>query len=274
MAAEAVSLTGVRETMLGTLYLRALDSRSADPILGDRMAEEAVGRIAYDFGRLRIGGDYASAIATRARPLDEWTRAFLAEHSDATVLHLGCGLDSRVFRVDPPPGVRWFDVDYPDVVELRRRVYPERPGTRTIGSSLTDPRWLDEVPAGGPALVVAEGVLPYLPGAEVEALLRRITTRFGGGVLALDGVSRLAVRLQRLNTVVRRTGATLRWGLDDPRALERRVRGLRLIAERGIDRMYDPRVLARLSRQFRLRVRLAGAVPALRRFVWIARFRF
>jgi hypothetical protein len=27
----------------------------------------------------------------------------------ATVLHLGCGLDSRVFRIDPPPTVRWFD---------------------------------------------------------------------------------------------------------------------------------------------------------------------
>src|SRR5215467_1014244 len=140
--------------MLGTLYLRALDSRSGDPILGDRLAEEAVGLVDYDFARLRVGHDYASAIAARARPLDEWTRTFLAGHPEATVLHLGCGLDSRVFRVDPPPGVRWFEVDYPDVIEVRRRVYRDRAGCRTIGASLTDADWLDDVPAGGPAMIV------------------------------------------------------------------------------------------------------------------------
>jgi leucine carboxyl methyltransferase len=35
------------------------------------------------------------------------------------VLHVGCGMDSRFFRVDPPASVQWFDVDYPDVIGLR-----------------------------------------------------------------------------------------------------------------------------------------------------------
>jgi hypothetical protein len=125
-------------TMLITLYARVLQSRSADPILRDPWGEEAVGRIDYDFEALHVSRWDSLSIAMRARQFDVLTCEFLGRHPDATVLHLGCGLDSRVYRVDSPPGVRWFEVDYPDVIELLRRLYPERAGYRTIGSSLAD----------------------------------------------------------------------------------------------------------------------------------------
>jgi O-methyltransferase involved in polyketide biosynthesis len=66
-------------------------------------------------------------------------------------------LDSRVFRLDPNAPVRWFDVDYPEVIEVRRRLYPQRAGYRMIGSSVTDPGFLDGVPRNRPAMIVAEG---------------------------------------------------------------------------------------------------------------------
>ena len=65
-------------------------------------------------------------IATRAATFDLLTNRYLADHPDATVLHVGCGMDSRVFRLDPPATVQWFDVDYPDVIDLRRQLFPER----------------------------------------------------------------------------------------------------------------------------------------------------
>ena len=77
----------------------------------------------------------------------------------STVLHLGCGLDSRVFRIDPPATVRWYDVDLPDVIDLRRRLYPERHDYELIATSVTDLRWLDGIPADRPVLVVAEGLV-------------------------------------------------------------------------------------------------------------------
>jgi O-methyltransferase involved in polyketide biosynthesis len=43
---------------------------------------------------------------------------------DAVVLHLACGLDSRVLRIDPGPTVAWFDLDQEPVIDLRRRLYP------------------------------------------------------------------------------------------------------------------------------------------------------
>jgi O-methyltransferase involved in polyketide biosynthesis len=50
-------------------------------------------------------------VALRAHILDEWAREFLLHYADAAVVHPGCGLDSRVFRIDPPPSVAWYDVD-------------------------------------------------------------------------------------------------------------------------------------------------------------------
>jgi O-methyltransferase involved in polyketide biosynthesis len=271
---RAAHLTGERETMLGTLYLRALDSRSADPVLDDRMADDAVRRIDYDFGRFGERRDHAIAVAMRARTLDLWVREFLAAHPRATVLHLGCGLDSRVHRVGPPAGARWFDVDHPEVIELRRRLYPERDGYRTIGSSVTDPRWLDEVPEGGPVMVVAEGLLMYLTAPDVGRLLRRLTRRFDSGQLAFDAVSPLGLRLQRLVPVVRSTGASLRWGVAGPREVERLVPGLELVTELTAADLADARALGRFSRPFRLRLRLVNGIPPLRRLAWILRYRF
>ncbi len=106
MQSEKVQLTKEKETMLVTLYGRALQSRSKNPILRDEWAENAFDRIDYNFEKLKLGERMPLLVACRAKQLDLWTARFLAHHPDATVLHLGCGLDSRVYRVAPPASVR------------------------------------------------------------------------------------------------------------------------------------------------------------------------
>jgi O-methyltransferase involved in polyketide biosynthesis len=186
MLSEKINLTKEKETMLITLYGRALQSRSKHPILRDTWAEEAVQRVDYDFAKFKVGRRAALLFACRATQLDLWTTSFLAEHPDATVLHLGCGLDSRVYRIVPPPTVRWFDLDYPEVIALRRQLYSERAGYSMIGSSLADLSWLDEVPGDRPAMIVAEGVTMYLTEQIMQALLQALTNHFPSGQLAFD----------------------------------------------------------------------------------------
>jgi O-methyltransferase involved in polyketide biosynthesis len=101
-------------------------------------------------------------VATRAATFDLLTNHYLADHPDATMLHVGCGMDSRVFRVDLQASVQWFDVDYPDVIDLRCQLFPRRDAYDLIGAPLSDLRWLDEVLRDRPGLLVAEGVLHYL----------------------------------------------------------------------------------------------------------------
>lgn len=145
------------------------------------------------------------------------------------MVHLACGLDTRVHRLDPPETVRWFDVDFPALIALRERLYPPRDGDAAtsytmIGLPATDPGQLERVPADRLVLVVAEGLMMYLTTEEVHDLLRRITGRFPSGEIIFDALSHLAVKLSRLQP-------TLRWGLDDPAELTTAVPGLHLTEE-------------------------------------------
>jgi len=166
MTTDKIHFTKEKETMLMTLSGRALQSQWKNPILRDPWAEEAMRHIDYDMSKQLTGvaswsmwKDIGLAIiATRAATFDLLTTRFLADHPDATVLHVGCGMDSRVFRIDPPAGVQWFDVDYPDVIDLRCQLSPERDAAyHLIGAQLDDLRWMDDVPRDRPGLFIAEG---------------------------------------------------------------------------------------------------------------------
>ena len=273
MSIDKIRLTPEKETMLGTLYGRALESRSPTPLLRDEHAERAVSMIDYDFTKLGVSAMVVTSVALRARQFDRWTAAYLAQHPDAVVLHLGCGLDSRVYRVDPPPTVSWFDVDYPDVIELRQRLYPARESYQMIGSSVLGPGWLENVPRDRPAITVAEGLSMYLPKPEGMPLFARLVTHFGTGELAFDCFSRFAVRFGKLNPVVRRTGAKLEWGIDDPRELERSIPGLRLVeALRAYD-LTGP-ALDRLPTAYRVSLWLMRRISFLANLGLLLRYRF
>ncbi|GAB7051612.1 class I SAM-dependent methyltransferase [Catenuloplanes indicus] len=258
-----VRLSGARETLLVTLYARALDARAADPVLGDTMAAEAVDAIDFDFGATHITPRMAPTVAVRARFIDEWVREFLREHDgEATVVHLGAGLDTRVWRIAPGPAVTWIDVDFPEVIEIRRALFPERPGYHMIGSSVTDDGWLERIPTGRPTLAVAEGLSMYLTEEQGLTLLRRITDRFNGGTtIAFDAFNRLAIRAQKANPAVRMSGATLHWSVDHPRDLVRDVPGLRL--RDAVDALTAPGV-ERLPHGARMMSAVLRPIPAVR----------
>lgn len=98
-----VELTGERATLLGTLYGRALDAGSVQPILGDHWARDVVEQIEVDIKSTGLSSGDEQAVALRAKQLDDWAREFLNRHTGAVVLHLGCGLDTRYFRLAPAP---------------------------------------------------------------------------------------------------------------------------------------------------------------------------
>ncbi len=179
-------------------------------------------------------------IATRAATFDLLTKRYLADHPDTTVLQVGCGMDSRVFRIDPPASVAWYDVDYPDVIDLRRQLFPERANYHQIGAPLDDLGWLDEVPRQHPGLLIAEGVLHYLSETEVKALLNAVVAHFPEGQMIFDICNKMIVK--RAGSNVGGTGATYKWGLDDPQDIQQLEPKLELIKE------YRPSELVAFSR--------------------------
>lgn len=257
-----MNLTGPAKTMLSTLYLKALDARLKRPVLGDRFAGDAVARIDFDWSALEMGAGWAPLCTVRTAQYDIWARRFLARHPRSTVVHLGCGLDARVFRIDPGPGVEWYDVDFPEVIALREKVYPGRPDYHLTATSATDPSWVDRIPADEPVLFLAEGISMYLTEDEGIALLRRVVGHFRSGEVQIDFFNWLAIKSQKTQTLVRNSGSTLHWAVNSPRDVLARVPGLRL---RESANFFDASTFSRVPARYRGVKRAARLAPALRK---------
>jgi O-methyltransferase involved in polyketide biosynthesis len=266
-----VDLTGAPETMLATLYAKALDADRPDSVLHDRWARQVVEQIGYDWPRTGITVRNSPSVALRSKHFDGWARQFLDVHPVSTVVHLGCGLDSRYFRLDPGPDVEWYDVDYPDVATLRQRFFPTPDHYHVVAASVTDPAWLAEIPSERPTLVLGEGLTMYLTASDGIALLRRMVAAFPSGELQFDAFNRLGIRSAWTNTPVRHSGARLSWGIDGPDDILDAVPGTRLLSWLPV---FESDAFATLSRGYRVLAAVMNRVPGLRTMAQFHRYAF
>jgi O-methyltransferase involved in polyketide biosynthesis len=257
----SVDLSGPAQTMLTTLYCKALDADWDQPILGDGFARAAVARIDYDWSELKVADRWTPLVTVRTAQFDIWAAQFLAAHQDAAVIHLGCGLDSRVFRLDPGPAV----------ISLREKVFPSRPHYHLVATAATDPSWLDQIPADRPTLFLAEGISMYLTQDDGTALLQRVVDRFGSGELQIDFYNWLIIRSQKVQRLQRQSGSTLYWAVNRPADVMERVTGIRLLADATF---FDASTFGRTSAVFRTSRHLVRALPPLRRAFQYHRYAF
>jgi O-methyltransferase involved in polyketide biosynthesis len=270
---EDAELVGVQKTLSPVLKAKALDNRLPDPILGDEYAEQTMRRLdpGYDdrrFGTSQMG--LAAVVRTKAH--DDWARSFISDRPDAVVLHLGCGLDARVYRIDPPATIDWYDLDYPSVIELRRRLLPSREHYTLIGSSVTDLAWLERIPRGRPALMIAEGLAPYLTEVEVRRLLTSVVDAFPAGQIQLDTVPVWAWRTSKWDPTLRKYHAQFHCGFNDPSALAEWHPRLEYVDEAPMND--SPVLMAKAPANVRRMYRLLNLLPGMKRSTRIVRFRF
>jgi O-methyltransferase involved in polyketide biosynthesis len=264
-----VLLTKEKETLLLTLYAKALDYRSKRPILGDRAADEIVRSIDYDFAKFK-SFDNDNMTVMRAKQYDDWIREFIGKHPKGMILYLGCGLDTRVMRIDPPPEISWYDLDYPEVIDFRKQFIAERPGYAMLTSSITSPEWLEDLPRDRPVMIVAEGVLEYVQEGEVEILLNRLTSHFEHGEIAFDVLNSFAVRSGR-RQLEAATGAAHTWAVDDTSTIDRLDPQLRKTAELSVFALPSVR---KLPLRFRVLFTVARLNSTTRNLLRLLRYQF
>jgi O-methyltransferase involved in polyketide biosynthesis len=254
-----VKLTPEQETLLITLYAKA---QTENPLFFDAKAREIVGRVDFDFARLKVPYKTVVLVCQRAKKLDAITREFLAEHAGGVVVQLGCGLDGRFWRVDDGK-VKWYDLDMPPVIELRKQFFAGDKRYQLIAASVTDMEWMDRVAAKGqPVLVVAEGLLMYLDEESVRRLVLQLRETFPGCRLAADVFSRMTARSATGHPSLKSTGASLGWGMDDPAEMESWAAGIRLLEEWYFS---DDPDIDKLNLGYRLAYKLAGKLTMVRR---------
>lgn len=265
---EKVDLRGAAATLLMTLYLRRQDARSRRPVLGDPYAEPVYDRIEHDVhGLWQVAGD-ATTIACRGLQLDSWTREFLATDPDGQVLHLGCGLDSRPLRVGVPATCRWLDVDQPEVVEVRRRLYTFPDQVVQVPSSVTDGSWWSAVDATRPTLLVAEGLFMYLAPDDVHTLVDRVVDGTPRSVLTFDTVAPWTVPVSRWTPTFRAVGTVFRSGWM-PAEFAHRHRTLRELDDVSV---YDEAALRHPYVWLRPLFAAIGHLPAMQDAMRLHRF--
>jgi O-methyltransferase involved in polyketide biosynthesis len=197
---NGIPLSDVSATMLLMLYGRVMESRSANPLLKDPKGEEIVAQINDSllhseqklFRRLaqfKMSRNLSVHAALRARQYDLYTLEFMAAHPDCTVVNLGCGLDTRFWRVDNGR-VRFFDLDLPGVIELKHTLVQETDRYHLVARSVLDPTWMEIVLADEqPVILLAEGLFMYLPKPEVQALVAAMGQGVTTGQLVAEVVN-------------------------------------------------------------------------------------
>jgi len=240
-------LSGVAETLLITLYIRAMESQRPDALIKDEKAVALVTRMGYDFdriGRFPMSDVNIATVILRNQEFDRYVQDFLARHPEAVVVHIGCGLDSRFERVDNGR-VEWYDLDLPEVIELRRKLIGDE-GIRyhLLGCSAFDSAWLDTVSAHRqrPFLFLAEGVLMYFKEAQVKWLVLTLRDRFPGAELVIDAFSPFLVRANNLRLSITKFGARYHWGIWRGQEIESWGDGIHLLDEWGYFDRPEPRL--------------------------------
>lgn len=154
---EKVSVTGVAETMIQTLYARAKETRKPDHKIRDDIAVELVEKIDYDFSKADQDMVMYSGVIARTIVLDQMVRQYLENHKNTIVINIACGLDTRCYRMQGKY-LRWYNVDLPETMNLRSRFLSETGPVYQIAKSAMDETYVDEITFHNEdVLVIIEG---------------------------------------------------------------------------------------------------------------------
>lgn len=186
---------------------RALESESPDGLVRDPFAA----RLAGERGMAMLRGNpqpemMRFRVGVRSRFLDELLSEVLESQSIVTVLSLGCGLDTRPWRLNLASDLRWIEVDFPDILEHKEALLAEeapRCRRERVAADVNVPAQRHAVFAAAgnaPALLITEGLLMYLPGPTVEALADEARSESGIAHWLLDVTTEAYAKAVQLET--------------------------------------------------------------------------
>jgi O-methyltransferase involved in polyketide biosynthesis len=246
-----MDLSQVSRTAILLLICRAIETEKDKSAFNDPMAVLCLERLLsiaseeekrWIIGKKRMYAGLherdAKAGVRRVKVFDSAANRFIAGTPDCTVINLGCGLDTRFWRITNEK-CRYIEIDLPEVIEMKKEMLKDYLGYEVMGRSVLDPTWIDQVTMHGNTgfLLLAEGLFPWIPEPEAIRLLKEIGEKFYRSQLVLDMVPEkytkgLWKRLFRLH-------AKIEWGLDvswvfgikNPHDIESYGNGLKVTGE-------------------------------------------
>ena len=213
-------MNSVNKTLYIPLYGKSYVSKKG-LFLDDKKAEE----IWEEEGFLLKGKSKSKWLAyymgVRSAVFDEWLNQKILELENPTVIHIGCGMDSRAIRVGAK-NHKWYDLDFPEVIEERKRYYTDKDNYKMLASDARDCKWLADIEENKSAVVVMEGVSMYLTVEQMQNLIKNLSSHFEKIALLVDCYTSFAAKMSKRKNPINEVGVTEVYGIDDPAVYQNR----------------------------------------------------
>jgi len=232
---EKIILGDIQKTLLFPLWGRAIESKKTDPLLVDNTAIRIIESIDYDFDIFKKGISDISQLGWVVRSLliDRIITQFIAKHPKATIVDIGCGLDTTFDRVDNGL-IRWYDLDLPDTIDLRKKFFRESERRTFIKGSFLDHEWLKKIIVDDNVLFISLGVFYFFDQENIKLFFQKLSETFGNCEIAFDTSSPFGIKLA--NKMVMKKGGMdeksfLKWGINNAKEIEAWDKQIHVISE-------------------------------------------
>ena len=205
-----MKLSNESKTLFIPLLGKATMSKN-NLFLKDYKAEEIISKIEYNLKQSKWLSMY---MTLRALIIDDLCNDYILKYPNITIIHLGCGLDSRNLRVNQNYKF-WYDIDYKEVIDIRKKYYNDNEKYKMISSSVLKDTWLEEIKKEENILIIAEGLTMYLSEQEIKNLIYKINEKLDNVYLIFDAYSKKGVKLSKIKNPVNKMNAKIKYGIDN-----------------------------------------------------------
>ncbi|MBQ9700192.1 MAG: class I SAM-dependent methyltransferase [Lachnospiraceae bacterium] len=208
------NMNSVNKTLYIPLYGKVYVSKK-NIIIQDKKAEEIWEQEGFKLKGKSKSKWLAYYMAMRSAIYDQWVECQINHNPNTIVLHIGCGMDSRVERVSAN-NIRWYDIDFPDVIEERRKYYVESEYYHMLAMDMRTDEWRKHIETNQDAIIVLEGVSMYFEPEELLGLLSNLSKHFKTLKILMDCYTEKAAKVSKYKNPINDVGVTTVYGYDNP----------------------------------------------------------
>ncbi len=207
-------LNDLEKTMLLPFWGRYSESIKPDGLIKDDMCVKIVEENDFDFSGIHKHHHQLSRLAwiARAWDTDYELKRLVENEAEATVVCLGCGLDTAFFRCSHN-NLYWYDIDLPNVIALREQLIAPHPRCRAIAGSILDASTFDSIEVKGRLIFLILSVFNYLKRDEVKTVFSQMA-RFGKAAVVFDYYSKKGIDISNLIVLKNLPNTRMIWYAD------------------------------------------------------------
>lgn len=248
-------LQGVADTLYIPLTARIQVSKRFPDFFYDETALALEKELPDDSIEKNSGEYFYMASVCRYKVMDDMVRQFMDRQEKCNIVNLGAGLETAYRRLRPKNAI-FYEMDLPQVIDIRRMLLGEAENEVLIGGDLFDPTWAEKIDKRLPTLLTVSGVFQYFTKEKIMKFIEQAKTMFDDAELIFDAMSSKAIGYA--NRYVRKTGnkdAEMHFSVDSPAAFAQEC-GIKLLEQRP----FFAEARRELKRQLSLYTRVAMRV--------------